>query len=155
MMNLSCCFSKHILELFRIVHDVPQTQTPTLLETEVSFGIEIFSIYVGGINCEVSGLCGTIDVYGSLDPTSINKRDLEDPELLADDKFTCIKGNSAFMNPEFWVVLNMKDPIEKLIISNGRISWSTENLCDADCHGIINAFVLLFEVIMAMQVSIT
>jgi len=108
---------------FRGVADMPQTQTPTPLE--IGFcGAEIFSIYVWGINCEVSGLYGTIKVYDSLDPTPIYCRDSKDPQLFSDDKFVCIEKHYAFTNPQFYVLFNLKEPVENLMISNGRISWS-------------------------------
>ena len=140
---------------FRNVGDMPQTRTPTPLK--IGFcGAEIFSIYVWGVNCEVLGLYVTIEVDDSLDPTPIYCRDSKDPQLFSDDKFVCIEKHSVFTNPQFDVFFSLKEPVGNLIISNGRISWNDVMLTvGTQWHGITNAFVLLFEAIMAMQLSIT
>ena len=84
---------------------------------------EIFSVYVGGVDCEVSAICGTITVFYSCDPTLIYDKGPDDPEVLNDDKFACIGGNVAFRNVDFTIVIDLKDPIRARKMSKGEFSW--------------------------------
>ncbi|XP_074312862.1 uncharacterized protein LOC141648243 [Silene latifolia] len=83
---------------------------------------EVFTVFVGGINEKISALCGTISVDdGSLDRYSIYKTDESCKELLRDhSSLVCIEFNyRAIQNCEFYVILNLTDPVGKLEVSRG------------------------------------
>ncbi|XP_074313352.1 uncharacterized protein LOC141648523 [Silene latifolia] len=86
---------------------------------------EVFTVFIGGINEKVSGLCGTILVEdGSLDKVSIYNRDESCSELLRDHSLACIEVNyRAIQNSDFYIILNLTDPDGKLEVSKGCISF--------------------------------
>lgn len=104
------------------------TQTTSGLKIWGIYLVEVFSVYIGGINREVSALCGTIEVdYGSV-PLYIYNKDCNDPEVLAYDGIACIETHTGISNCEFSVDLDLKDPIQNLEVSRGYFSWNAGTL---------------------------
>ncbi|XP_074284105.1 uncharacterized protein LOC141608661 [Silene latifolia] len=97
---------------------------------------EVFSVFVGGINEKISALCGTISVDdGSLDRYSIYKRDESCKEFLRDNSLVCIEFNyRAIQNSEFYVILNLTDPVGMLEVSRGyvcfHLGYFGQNMCE-------------------------
>ncbi|KAL2944014.1 60 kDa jasmonate-induced protein [Bienertia sinuspersici] len=93
---------------------------------------EIFSVCIGGITQEIHALCGTIMVQNGLTNYYIYDKDDSCFELLTDNFASTHGPHHVVENSEFYLSLNLKDPIRDLEVSRGYLCWNAGLLMTND-----------------------
>ena len=113
-------FSQAFISIFR---DVAHTQAAPALKIWAGYVVEILSLYIGSISCDISALCGKVKVYEDCLPVCIYDRDPDDYDVLPDDKIACIEQHFALENPQLIITTHLRDPVANLEVSTGEIDW--------------------------------